>query len=105
MELNMYSVLDVKAEAYVQPWFAPTHGVAERMFARAAMDEENNIAQNPEDFSLWHVGIFDQSTGLVQQVTPTMLTQAHLLPKREGFTNGAMRSIDSVIQEVTNNAS
>lgn len=61
----IFSVRDSASELYGQPFFVPSRGVALRSFAdeanRAAAD--NALNQHPEDFILYELGTFDESTG------------------------------------------
>ncbi len=62
MILKVYTVYDTKAEAYIQPFFSPTKGLALRSFQEALIDEKSNISKYPEDFTLFELGEFDQET-------------------------------------------
>lgn len=65
MIMCMCSIKDSAADAYGRPFFLPSIGVAIRSFTdevnRAA--EDNQIYQHPEDFDLFELGSFDDSTG------------------------------------------
>ena len=65
MVLQMFAVFDSKAGAYLQPWFSQTRGTAIRAFAGAGADASSDFAKFPEDFSLFHIGEFDQAEGKV----------------------------------------
>jgi len=78
--LKMFSVFDLKAGAYMQPFFAPTRGVAVRSFSDAVLSESHEFAKHAEDYALFEVGEFDQVEGVVKATTPPMiLMQAHVL--------------------------
>lgn len=63
MQLQTYAVFDVKAQAYAQPFFAANHAVAIRNFEGAVRSGNNQLGTHPEDFSLWHLGEYDDETG------------------------------------------
>jgi len=63
MQLKMYSIRDSKAECFNQPWFAKTHGEAERNFAQLSRDQKSMVSQFPEDYDLYYVGDYDDNTG------------------------------------------
>lgn len=65
MTLEIFSVFDSKAEAFGQPFFAPTVAVAIRSFVGSAQSASAQLAQYPADFVLYHVGTFDQATGVL----------------------------------------
>lgn len=68
------AVRDAKAEAFMQPFFAPTHGVAERSFVEALKSPETPMGKYPEDFALWCLGKFDEVSGvLVPEAQPVMM--------------------------------
>lgn len=66
MNLRMYSIRDSKAAIFHPPFFNQTHGEAERNFAQLAADPKSTIAQFPEDFDLYYLGIYDNNTGKME---------------------------------------
>ena len=54
---------DSKSETYSPPTMHPARGQAVRSFADAVNQEQGVIAQHPQDFTLFELGEFDQSTG------------------------------------------
>ena len=70
---QIYSIYDVKAEVFHLPFYNKTHGEAERNFLQLTKDEKSMIAKYPEDFSLYHMGTYDDSTGLIQSLKEPML--------------------------------
>lgn len=64
-KLRGYSVFDSKAEAYLRPFFAPTRGLAIRSFADAINDKASDMAKHAADYTLFEIGEFDDSTGLL----------------------------------------
>lgn len=82
----MFSVRDSKAAAFLPPFFAPTVGVATRMFASAARDASHDFHRYAEDYTLFQVGEFDEQTGKVSGLPspePVVLA-ANLLSAEEG---------------------
>lgn len=71
------AVRDSAAELYGQPIFVPSRGVALRSFA----DEVNRVAadnplnQHPEDFVLYELGVFDESSGFFNCHEPQQLAR------------------------------
>lgn len=63
MKLLAYSVYDEKAAAYLQPFFAPTRGLAIRSFADAVNDETHAFHKHLADYTLFEVGEFEQNLG------------------------------------------
>lgn len=61
--MRVYSVYDSKAEAYLIPFFASTDAVAMRMFTQAAADPNHNFHQFAADYTLFHIGEWDEEKG------------------------------------------
>lgn len=70
--MKIYSVFDHKAKAFAQPWFQLTDGLAIRAFTEACNDAQTNLNKYPEDFVLYCVGTFDETTGTItaDQIEP-----------------------------------
>lgn len=61
-------VRDVKAEAFIAPFFSDSLGAAIRSFSDAVSDANCMISRHPEDFQFWKIGEFDSSTGAIDVV-------------------------------------
>lgn len=77
MKIEVMAIKDQQTNAFGQPIFVPTIGAAIRMFG----DEINRNADNnqlykhPEDFSLYHLGSYDDNAGKFQNLdAPTCIT-------------------------------
>ena len=69
MELNVYTIYDTAAKAYNTPFFMQNHGLATRAFSdQVNSKQENQIANHPEQFILFHIGSYDDQTGLFNQL-------------------------------------
>lgn len=66
MLLHMFTVFDVKAKAYLPPFFMPQVGQAVRSFGDAVSDETHAFHKHPEDYTLFIVGSFDDASGVVK---------------------------------------
>lgn len=66
MILKIFSVYDCKTEAYAQPFFMKTKGEAVRGFTDVSNDKSTNIAKYPEDFTLFEIGEYDDSNGMIK---------------------------------------
>lgn len=60
---KMFSVFDEKANAFLDPFFAKTEGMAIRMFEQTLQDPQCPFAQFPGDFTLFMIGTWDEFTG------------------------------------------
>jgi hypothetical protein len=65
MITNLYAVLDSASGIYDGPVPQQADGVALRGFTNMAKNPQSPIGQNPECFSLWRVGKWNDATGEV----------------------------------------
>lgn len=65
MKVSIFSIYDSKAEAYLQPFFAPTVGIALRRFQAAAQDVTTDFHKFAGDYTLFQIGMFDDHNGEV----------------------------------------
>jgi hypothetical protein len=67
MILTIVAIKDRAADAFMRPFFVPTANMAIRSF----MDEvnrdaaDNQMFVHPDDFDLYEIGLFDDSTGRI----------------------------------------
>ncbi len=73
MQQNMYVVFDVKAGAYLQPWFLLRDAMAVRAFGDCCNDAEHNFGRHPEDFTLFVIGSFDDQKAVIDWHAPRSL--------------------------------
>lgn len=62
MILNIFSIYDSKIESYMKPFYCNTKGEAIRMFSDGLKESDSLISKHPEDFTLFHLGEYDDST-------------------------------------------
>lgn len=67
---KMFGVYDLKACAYLQPFFSGNSGSAMRAFSDAVNDGTSPIAKHPADYQLFELGTFDDSTGSIEALLP-----------------------------------
>jgi len=84
MEHKMYSIRDAKAESFNPPFYKITHGQAERDFNTLVNDPKSAVWQYPEDFDLYYVGTYEDSTGKFSALeTPQHMIKSVQLKKQE----------------------
>lgn len=82
MIIQMFSVYDEKTELFAQPFPSGTQESALRSFGDALVDSGSLLFKHPEDFSLYHVGSFDDNTGVFEQFSSaTLLKGPYRAPK------------------------
>lgn len=83
MKLNLYGVLDEKAEAFRWFQFLMSNGVAIRNFADSVKDPKSALNQHPADYSIYLLGSVDDNSG---QVVP--LVPIQFLSRGSEYVNG-----------------
>lgn len=73
MLLKVFSVRDMKAEAFLQPFFSPTTGSAIRAFEDACNKQDSPFYIHPSDFVLYEIGSYDDSDGRLTSISPVKL--------------------------------
>ncbi|AXL15240.1 nonstructural protein [Microviridae sp.] len=74
---QMFTVLDDKAAAYIQPFFAPTIEHAKRTFKDTCNDTDHAFYRNPDDYTLVHIGEYDDNSACLHPLDkPTTIITA-----------------------------
>jgi len=76
MKLLAFSVHDSKVEAFIKPFFDVTTGSAIRAFSDAVNEEGSQFHRHAADYTLFHVGEFDQEMGRLLPMEPKSLGNA-----------------------------
>ena len=63
-KLQVFTVRDTKAEAYMAPFFMQARGQAIRAFVDSVNGQNEQFSKHPEDYSLWHLGSYDENTAV-----------------------------------------
>lgn len=61
---KIFTVFDLKSEAYLQPFFLDTLGQAKRAITDCVNDPNHQFGKHPSDYTLHELGTYDDSTGL-----------------------------------------
>lgn len=70
MKLEVFSVYDSKAQAYLPPFFLPKPAMAIRIFTECVNSPEHQFGKHPADYTLFHVGSFDDTDGDIISIDP-----------------------------------
>lgn len=73
---GMYTLWDAKAEAFSMPFFADTDNLAVRIFGDSVLKPGTVLNDHPEDFFLYKVGSWEQSSGKVRGCNPVSIASA-----------------------------
>lgn len=76
MKIGVFSLHDVKANIFAQPFYSANPDTAKRAFANALMEGKGDMVKFPEDFNLWHLGWFDDDAGTFEEFQPEQLATA-----------------------------
>lgn len=76
MKLFVYAVHDVKAGTFMTPFFMQSNGAAIRSFFDAVKDTNHPISKHPEDYTLFHVGTWDDDSGQLVGIVPEAMVKA-----------------------------
>lgn len=77
MKMSIFTIYDSATEAYMRPFFAQSPGQALRMFIDDVQEEGTPCNKHPEDYALFEIGIFDDSTSEIINCKPICLQRAH----------------------------
>lgn len=77
MLLQVFSIFDVKAKCFGQPFFMSHNGMALRAFSDLVGEKGTNVNKHPEDFKLYKLGEYDDNSGeLTSLEQPDFLANA-----------------------------
>lgn len=65
MIYEIYSVKDKAIGAFLRPIFLHTEAECLRQITDLVIDPLHNFHKHAKDFSLWHIGTHDESTGII----------------------------------------
>lgn len=73
MKLIMVAIHDSMSESFGRPLFVRAFGEAERSFREVINDGRSDYAKHPAHFTLFEIGSFEDTTGVVTAVVPRSL--------------------------------
>ncbi len=77
MKLLAFTIYDEKAECFAHPFFVSAIGIATRMLATWVSKTDSMIGQHPEDFTLYHVGTWNDNEAKFDNLnTPKFIAKA-----------------------------
>lgn len=78
MILRVFTVYDSAAEAYLPPFYSKALGEALRSFIDTCADPEHSFYKHPNDYTLFHIGEFDDSNCTFElNTSPIAIGHAH----------------------------
>lgn len=85
MKLQVMSVYDTKARAFLPPFFVPHVDVGLRAIASAANEPGHQLCRFAADFEIYHLGEWDDGTG-VYEARPQPFAYGRVITLREVST-------------------
>lgn len=73
---TIYAIRDIKAEHFLPPFISFNDNTASRQLSDAVNSEGHDFNRNPADYSLWNLGSFDASTGVITAINPALVGEA-----------------------------
>lgn len=73
--MQIFTIRDSKAQAYLQPFFAANVAVAQRYVETAANDPEHEFHVHAEDYHLYEIGSFSEEDGYVSSTDPVIVAK------------------------------
>lgn len=76
MKQECFSVYDRRTQYFNVPFFSPTIESGKRSFMEVAKNPETLLHRYPEDYELFHVGSFNDETGVFEPMHPVPVLTA-----------------------------
>lgn len=78
MVTRIFSIFDVKANAYLPPFFLPEDAIAIRTFGDCVNDKTHAFGMHPEDYMLFYIGSFDNINSVIEPSPAPLLVHTGL---------------------------
>lgn len=89
MDLKILSIYDQKSGVWFTPFTARSMGEAIRMFCDTVDDPSTVLHKYPQDFDLFHIGNFENTTGVITTASPAVHIGSALQYKGEAAETSA----------------
>lgn len=73
MILKLFTIYDEAAKAYLPPFLLPESGQAIRTFANCINSNDHQFGKNPEDYTLFSLGHFNDASASITPHAPKSL--------------------------------
>lgn len=80
------AVKDRALDAFMQPFFVQTIGVANRSFTDEVNRPESPMYAHPDDYDLHQIGNYDDSTGQITPCAPQQIALGKAVKRQEGVS-------------------
>lgn len=84
MKVYVFAIYDDKAKAFLPPFFMQQPAMAVRAFGSAVNDPNHQFFRHAADYSLFTLGMFDDSSGLLEPLSaPSVISNGLMLRESE----------------------
>lgn len=73
MKSKIYTVRDAQAEAAMRPVFFEQDAIAIRSFKMSVTNADDPMSSNPDDYTLYRIGVYDDESMLIESHDPVRL--------------------------------
>lgn len=80
-KILIFAIFDKKAAAYMAPFYFPQKGQALRAFEDSVNDPQSGFFKHPEDYSLFQLGEYNDTSGEIVSSKPVFIEEALNLSK------------------------
>lgn len=81
MKHQIFTIYDTKAQCYLQPFFSQNHATAIRSIEELCNDYSHQFCRYAEDYSLFHLGEFEDTNAVYNLDNPTIVVNLIELKK------------------------
>ena len=101
MKLNIYSIFDSASGLYSRPFFTQSDNEAIRSFSDIATDAEHPIGRHPADYTLFRVGIFDDTTAkFTDEANSSLCNALERIAATQNLNEGNLELFDKTLDQV-----
>lgn len=72
MNISIYSIRDIKVNAFRPPFTARNAAEAQRILS-GALTQKNQLSEYPQDFDLYYIGELNDTSGQLDGVKPELI--------------------------------
>jgi len=72
MKLQIFSIYDTKADAYLQPFFTATKATALRSFSDLVNNPDSTFSKHASDYVLFHIASYDDQNGHIEPLSSNL---------------------------------
>lgn len=85
MKLNIYTIFDLQADRAITPFMRDNDNVAIRDFISTISSADGPFSKNPDDYSLYWIGVWDDETMLYNDAPSLFMEPKRVMTGREAY--------------------